>query len=165
MSVFYELLKKSTSLEKVEEMNELISTILSDGQLDMDLWGLKPDGNFPSECNPMGFEYLGFIGLSKPEGKENLRFVEFVHENKGCGGIMKPFLERLTKHLSKDKKDMLLIPRVIRPKSKEFWKECLSKYFTNIQDGENFILKKKIPDVVNWVELTNIIPSKPLEEE
>ena len=60
MSVFYELLKKSTSLEKVEEMNELISTILSDGQLDMDLWGLKPDGNFPSECNPMDFEYLGF---------------------------------------------------------------------------------------------------------
>ena len=79
---------------------------------------------------------------------------------------MKPFLERLVKHLSKDdKKDMLLIPRVIRSKSKEFWKEYLHKYFTNIQDGENFIIKKKIPDVLNWEELTKVIPSKPLEDE
>ncbi len=166
MSVFYELLRKNTSLEQVEEMNDLISTVVSNGQLDMELWGLRPDNNFPSECNPMDFDYLGFIGLSKPEGKESIRFVEFVHENKGCEGIMKPFLERLVKHLSKDdKKDMLLIPRVIRSKSKEFWKEYLHKYFTNIQDGENFIIKKKIPDVLNWEELTKFIPSKPLEDE
>ena len=43
MSVFYELLRKNTSLEQVEEMNDLISTVVSNGQLDMELWGLRPD--------------------------------------------------------------------------------------------------------------------------
>ena len=165
MSVFYELLKKSTKLVQVEEMNDLFSTVASDGKLDMEIWGLKPEQNFPVECNPKNFGYLGYIGLSKPDGRDDLRFVEFFHENKGCDGIIEPFIEMVLNRLSKDKKEMIMIPRIVRCKMMNFWAGYLKKYFTNVQSGERFILKNKIPKVLNWVELTKIMPSKSFEDE
>tara|TARA_B100000405_G_scaffold225609_1_gene160776 strand:- start:710 stop:1231 length:522 start_codon:yes stop_codon:yes gene_type:complete len=166
MSVFYELLKKSTNLVQVEEMNDLFSSIASDGKLDMEIWGLEANDSFPDKCNPKQFDSLSYIGLSKPDGREDLRFVEFFYENKGCEGIIEPFFEMLSKKLSDDgKKNMIIVPRVIRNKTKEFWKIYLKKYFTDIQSGEKFIAKNKIPPVLVWNELTKIMPYKPVEDD
>ena len=65
MSVFYELLEQTTKLEQVEELDDLFSTTMSDGKLNMEIWGLKPDHNFPIKCNARNFNYIGYIGLSK----------------------------------------------------------------------------------------------------
>tara|TARA_B100000427_G_scaffold310032_1_gene299533 strand:- start:5872 stop:6393 length:522 start_codon:yes stop_codon:yes gene_type:complete len=166
MTIFYELLKKSTNLVKLEEMNELFSAVASDGKLDMEIWGLEADANFPDKCNPKKFESLAYICLSKPDGRDDLRFVEFFHENKGCEGLIAPFFEMLSKELSGDnKKSVIMVPRVIPVKTREFWKMYLKKYFTDIQSGEKFIAKHKIPNVLTWNELTEIMPSKPLEDD
>jgi hypothetical protein len=58
-----------------------------------------------------------------------------------------------------------MVPRVIPGKTREFWKMYLKKYFTDIQSGEKFIAKHKIPNVLTWNELTEIMPSKPLEDD
>ena len=61
MSVFYELLKKSTNLVQVEEMNDLFSSIASDGKLDMEILGLEANDSLPDKCNPKQFDYLSYI--------------------------------------------------------------------------------------------------------
>ena len=151
MSVFYQLLKNTTDPEQVVEMDELFSTIASDGKLDMEIWGLKPDQDFPIECNPNKFNYIGYIGLSKIE-------------NKGCSGIIEPFIDMVSKKLSTNKKDTILIPRVVRSNKSDFWTKYLSKYFTDIKSGEKFIMKNKLSHKdLHWNELTKTLPSKPDE--
>ena len=141
MSVFYQLLKNTTELEQVTEMDDLLSTVASDGKLDMEIWGLKPERDFPIECNPKKFNYIGYIGLSKNEDRDDIRYIEFFHENKGCSGIIEPFIDMVSERLSTDKKDMILIPRVVRSNKSDFWTKYLSKYFTDIKSGEKFITK------------------------
>jgi len=162
MSVFYKLLKNTTELEQVTEMDDLLSTVASDGKLDMEIWGLKPERDFPIECNPKKFNYIGYIGLSKNEDRDDIRYIEFFHENKGCSGIIEPFIDMVSERLSTDKKDMILIPRVVRSNKSDFWTKYLSKYFTDIKSGEKFIMKNKIAHQdLRWSELTKTLPSKP----
>lgn len=164
MSVFYQLLKNTTDPEQVVEMDELFSTIASDGKLDMEIWGLKPNEDFPIECNPKEFNYIGYIGLSKIEDRDDIRFIEFIHENKGCSGIIEPFIDMVSKKLSTNKKDTILIPRVVRSNKSDFWTKYLSKYFTDIKSGEKFIMKNKLSHKdLHWNELTKTLPSKPDE--
>ena len=38
MSVFYELIEQTTKHEQVEELDDLFSTTMSDGKLNMEIW-------------------------------------------------------------------------------------------------------------------------------
>ena len=163
MSVFYELLEQTTKLEQVEELDDLFSTTMSDGKLNMEIWGLKPNEDFPWYPEDSKHTYLGFICLSKDEGRDDIRFVEFYHENKGCEGIILPFLDILSSKLnSKDNeihvKNVITIPRTISKQDRDVWTQYLQKYFTDIESGEKFISKYKIPSGISWYELRNTLP-------
>ena len=166
MSVFYELLEQTTKLEQVEELDDLFSTTMSDGKLNMEIWGLKPDHNFPIKCNARNFNYIGYIGLSKLLGRVDIRYVEFFHENKGCDGIIDPFIDMVINRLSKDKKnDIILVPRSINTNTNDLWTKYLSRYFNDIDSGEKFLLRNNIPyHKLEWSELMKTLPSKPGNE-
>ena len=70
----------------------------------------------------------------------------------------------VSKRLSTNKKDTILIPRVVRSNKSDFWTKYLSKYFTDIKSGEKFIMKNKLSHKdLHWNELTKTLPSKPDE--
>jgi hypothetical protein len=164
MSVFYQLLKNTTRLEHVEELDDLFSTVLgNEKKLDMEIWGLKPEHDFPIKFNSTHFNYIGYIGMSKFIGRDDIRYIEFFHENKGCNGIIEPFIDMVINRLSKDKeKDIIVIPRVITAGDSELWTKYLSKYFTDIESGDKFVLKNNISHKkLEWNELTKTLPSKP----
>ena len=163
MSLYFQLLKNHTSLEHVKDMNDVFSNILSGRNVDMEIWGLKPNEDFPWYPEDSKHTYLGFICLSKDEGRDDIRFVEFYHENKGCEGIILPFLDILSSKLnSKDNeihvKNVITIPRTISKQDRDVWAQYLQKYFTDIESGEKFISKYKIPSDISWYELRNTLP-------
>lgn len=161
MSVFYQLLKNTTRLEHVEELDDLFSNVLgNEKNLDMEIWGLKPEHDFPIKFNSTNFNYIGYIGMSKFIGRDDIRYIEFFHENKGCNGIIEPFIDMVINNLSKNKeKDIIVVPRVITTNDSELWTKYLSKYFTDIKGGEKFITKHKIPNkYLHWSELTKTLP-------
>ncbi len=168
MSLYYQLLKKHTKLEEVKDMNDVFSNILSGRKLKMEIWGLKPMDDFPWKSKDSKHNYMGFIGLSKDEGRDDIRFVEFYHENEGCEEIILPFLDILLSKLNSNDNEManihvkhfILIPRNVSVYDRDLWTQYLQKYFTDIESGEKFISKHKIPDVLNWSELKKTLPIK-----
>jgi len=173
MSLYYQLLKKHTKLEEVKDMNDVFSNILSGRELEMEIWGLKPNEDFPWESEDSKHNYLGFIGLSKMGVRDDIRTVEFYHENKGCEEVMLPFLEILSSKLNLDDKEVnihakrvIIVPRNISNNDRDLWTQYLQKYFTNIESGERFIDKHniKMRNVGNWGELLYTMPKTDMDE-
>jgi hypothetical protein len=157
MSLFYQLLKDSTNISHQEELDALFSSVINGGENDIELYKLTViEGKFPTEIAKNG-ECIAYMGLSKIDGREDIRYVEFTHEIEGCDGIIEPFVERIKELLNI--KNLIIIPRSINHKTRDLWTKYLSKYFTDIKGGEKFITKHKIPSkYLHWNELTKTLP-------
>ena len=157
MSLFYQLLKDSTSISHQEELDALFSSVINGGENDIELYKLTAfESKFPTKIAKNG-ECIAYMGLSKIVGREDIRYVEFTHEIEGCDGIIEPFVERIKELLNI--KNLIIIPRSINHKTRDLWTKYLSKYFTDIKGGEKFITKHKIPSkYLHWNELTKTLP-------
>lgn len=157
MSLFYQLLKDSTTISHQEELDALFSSVINGGENDIELYKLTAaEGKFPTEISKNG-KCIAYMGLSKIDGREDIRYVEFTHEIEGCDGIIEPFIERIKELLNI--KNLIIIPRSINHKTRDLWTKYLSKYFTDIKGGEKFITKHKIPNkYLHWNELTKNLP-------
>jgi len=157
MSLFYQLLKESTLISHQEELDALFSSVINGGENDIELYKLTAmEGKFPNEIAKKG-ECIAYMGLSKIDGREDIRYVEFTHEIEGCDGIIEPFIERIKELLTI--KNLIIIPRSINHKTRDLWTKYLSKYFTDVKGGEKFITKHKIPNkYLHWSELTKTLP-------
>ena len=157
MSLFYQLLKNSTSVSHTKELDDLFSSVISDGENVIEIYKLtsKPD-IFPTEIADLKTD-IAYMGLSKLDEREDIRYVEFTHEIEGCDGIIEPFIERIKELITI--KNLIIIPRSINHKTRDLWTKYLSKYFTDIKGGEKFITKHKIPNkYLHWSELTKTLP-------
>ena len=160
MSLFYQLLKNSTSVSHTKELDDLFSSVISDGENVIEIYKLtsKPD-IFPKDITPTEKD-IAYMGLSKLDEREDIRYVEFTHEIEGCDGIIEPFIEMIKDDVNNKKiKNLIIIPRSINHKTRDLWSKYLSKYFTDIKGGEKFITKHKIPNkYLHWSELTKTLP-------
>ena len=160
MSLFYQLLKNSTSVYHTKELDDLFSSVISDGENVIEIYKLtsKPD-IFPKDITPTEKD-IAYMGLSKLDEREDIRYVEFTHEIEGCDGIIEPFIEMIKDDVNNKKiKNLIIIPRSINHKTRDLWSKYLSKYFTDIKGGEKFITKHKIPNkYLHWNELTKTLP-------
>lgn len=160
MSLFYQLLKNSTSVSHTKELDDLFSSVISDGENVIEIYKLtsKPD-IFPKDITPTEKD-IAYMGLSKLDEREDIRYVEFTHEIEGCDGIIEPFIEMIKDDVNNKKiKNLIIIPRSINHKTRDLWTKYLSKYFTDIKGGEKFITKHKIPNKnLHWNELTKTLP-------
>ena len=157
MSLFYQLLKDSTTISHQEELDALFSSVINGGENDIELYKLTAvENKFPTEIAEKG-KCIAYMGLSKIDGREDIRYVEFTHEIEGCDGIIEPFIERIKELITI--KNLIIIPRSINHKTRDLWTKYLSKYFTDIKGGEKFITKHKIPNkYLHWNELTKTLP-------
>ena len=162
MSLFFNLLKKHTDIVELKDMNDVMSSALGFIEpIDVEVFALKPKDDFPAELGDN--KYLGYICLSKVGDRKDIGLGQFYHENKGCEGIILPFLDILSSKLnSKDNeihvKNVITIPRTISKQDRDVWTQYLQKYFTDIESGEKFISKYKIPSDISWYELRNTLP-------
>jgi len=95
MSLFYQLLKDSTTVSHQKELDALFSSVISGGENVIELYKLTAiSGIFPTEIADSGTD-IAYMGLSKLDEREDIRYVEFTHEIEGCDGIIEPFIERI----------------------------------------------------------------------
>tara|TARA_Y100000389_G_scaffold4106_1_gene3903 strand:+ start:2393 stop:2914 length:522 start_codon:yes stop_codon:yes gene_type:complete len=158
MSLFYQLLKNSTTVSHKKELDDLFSSVISDGENVIEIYKLTSISEiFPTEIAKSETD-IAYMGLSKLDEREDIRYVEFTHEIEGCDGIIEPFIEMIKE--DKKNKNLIIIPRSINHKTRDLWSKYLSKYFTDIKGGEKFITKHKIPNKnLHWNELTKILPN------
>tara|TARA_B100001175_G_scaffold82485_1_gene69090 strand:- start:8312 stop:8833 length:522 start_codon:yes stop_codon:yes gene_type:complete len=157
MSLFYQLLKDSTNISHQKELDALFSSVINGGENDIELYKLTAvENKFPTGIAEKE-KCIAYMGLSKIDGREDIRYVEFTHEIEGCDGIIEPFIERIKELITI--KNLIIIPRSINHKTRDLWTKYLSKYFTDIKGGEKFITKHKIPNkYLHWNELTKTLP-------
>ena len=160
MSLFYQLLKNSTTVSHKKELDDLFSSVISDGENVIEIYKLTSKTDiFPKDIADSETD-IAYMGLSKLDEREDIRYVEFTHEIEGCDGIIEPFIEMIKDDVNdKKNKNLIIIPRSINHKTRDLWTKYLSKYFTDIKGGEKFITKHKIPNkYLHWNELTKTLP-------
>jgi len=168
MSLFFNLLKTHTDIIEPKDMNEVMTNALGLViGVDVEVFALKPKDDFPTELGDN--TYLGYICLSKLDDRKDIRIVQFYHENKGCEEITLPFLDMLVDKLSPKEgtmlnhKDMIIVPRIIHRSDRRMWTKYMKRYFEDIESGEKFYLKNKIPENVDWGFLKETLPQKKME--
>src|SRR6056300_1672271 len=119
MSLFFNLLKTHTEIVQLKDMNEVMSNALGLFEpIDVEVFALKPKADFPTKLGDN--TYLGYVCLSKVSNRDDIRMIQFYHENKGCEEIILPFLNMLVDELSPkdgsvvDYREMIIVPYVIR---------------------------------------------------
>ena len=167
MFLFFNLLKKHTDIVELKDMNDVMSSALGFIEpIDVEVFALKPKDDFPAELGDN--KYLGYICLSKVGDRKDIRMVQFYHENKGCEEITLPFLNMLVDKLSPkvetvvDYKEMIIVPYVIRSE-RRMWTKYMKRYFEDIESGEKFYIKNKIPENVDWECLLETLPRRKME--
>ena len=96
MSLFYQLLKNSTTVSHKKELDDLFSSVISDGENVIEIYKLTSISEiFPTEIADSETD-IAYMGLSKLDEREDIRYVEFTHEIEGCDGIIEPFIESST---------------------------------------------------------------------
>ena len=90
-----QFLKTHTEIVQLKDMNEVMSNALGLFEpIDVEVFALKPKQGFPTELG--NNTYLGYVCLSKVSNREDIRMIQFYHENKGCEEITLPFLNIVT---------------------------------------------------------------------
>jgi hypothetical protein len=167
MSLFFNLLKTHTEIVQLKDMNEVMSNALGLFEpIDVEVFALKPKADFPTKLGDN--TYLGYVCLSKVSNRDDIRMIQFYHENKGCEEIILPFLNMLVDELSPkdgsvvDYREMIIVPYVIRSE-RRMWIKYMKRYFEDIESGEKFFLKNKIPENVDWECLLQTLPKSKME--
>jgi hypothetical protein len=158
MSLIYELTKQAVTIERLPKLDGILSSFRSDkfahGTYSQ-VYGVKPEHNFPRECNPKHLDHVAYFGVSSFNDK--MHILDFMYEEKYENGMRMGILEPALQMLVKDGLKTMIVPRHISEEWIDFWMNYFKNEFKCRKTLLHFIEKYNLHGSVDWTELYNTL--------
>ena len=158
MSLIYQLTKQTVSLERLDKLDGVLSSLRTDqfsSGTPSQVYGVRLKTNFPQDLIKFKKElnHIAYVGVSAFNDK--LHLVDFMYEEKYEDGTRIGIIEPVIQMLANDELDTMVVPRHVPEEWIEFWMNYFKNEFNWQKTLLQFVDKYNLQGSVDWTELYN----------